>query len=285
MRDGLADIHQLKDSVFAIIGADGATNFGIIRGRDGSAMLIDADIRRMDEIDDALKRTGCGNVRYLVNTHENFDHSSANDYFDKKGTIVIGTEGCWRALHEDGEAKFAEMAGKSPELKDKFPDLKMGNVQIAFVHEITLHLPGVAAKIAFAAHNGKSHSRGDAIVLLEQDRILFAGDLLYTGFHPVTIYGDIPNWTQSIDRLLGLDIGTVVPGHGPVTAGSNDACKAALVKFRAYLEDFHERLGDVRAGKKSAAEIESHMKSGAYAPMGKTWMVKRNIEYFLKEVN
>ena len=32
-------------------------------------------------------------------------------------------------------------------------------------------------------------------------------------------------------------------------------------------------------------DVESYMKSGAYAAMGKTWMVKRNIEYFLKEAN
>ena len=86
-----ANIHQLNDSVFAVIGVDGATNFGIIKGSDDSAVLIDADIRRMDEIDDALARTGCKKVRYLVNTHENFDHSSANDYFEKNGTVVVGT--------------------------------------------------------------------------------------------------------------------------------------------------------------------------------------------------
>jgi cyclase len=285
MGDGLADVHQLKESVFAIIGEDGATNFGLIRAKDGSAVLIDADIRRMDEIEDALKRTDCGRVRYLINTHENFDHSSANEYFEKNGAIVMGSQGCWQALHEDGEAKFAEMAGKSPELKQKFPNLKMGNLQIAFAQEITLNLSGLAARIGFAAHNGKSHSRGDAIVLLEQDRILFAGDLLYTDFHPVTIYGDIPNWIQSINHLVALNVVTVVPGHGPVTAGGQEACRAALLKFRAYLEEFHARLGEIRAGKKSPAEIESHMKSGAYARMGKTWMVKRNIEYFLKEVN
>ena len=88
----IANIHQLKDSVFAVIGIDGATNFGIIKGIDDSAVLIDADIRRMDEIHDALERTGCKKVRYLVNTHENFDHSSANDYFEKNGTVVVGTE-------------------------------------------------------------------------------------------------------------------------------------------------------------------------------------------------
>ena len=92
MGKGIANIRQLKDSVFAVIGVDGATNFGIIKGTDDSAVLIDADIRRINEIDDALQRTGCAKVRYLVNTHENFDHSSANDYFEKNGTVVIGSQ-------------------------------------------------------------------------------------------------------------------------------------------------------------------------------------------------
>lgn len=280
-----ANIHQLKESVFAVIGDDGATNFGIVKGTDDSAVLIDADIRRMDEIDDALGRTGCKKVRYLVNTHENFDHSSANDYFEKHGTVVVGTDGCYQALEEDGEEKFAEMAGRSPELWTRFPGLKMGNLQVTFPKETTLRLPGVALRLLFAAHNGKSHSRGDAIAVLEQDRILFAGDLLYTDFHPVTVYGDISNWIQSIDHLLGEDFVSVVPGHGPVSSGGNAAYRSAFEKFRSYLEDFDARLKEVKAGRKSPAEVESYMKSGPYASMGKTWMVKRNIEYFMKQDN
>src|SRR5918999_6387247 len=133
-----ANIHQLTDSVFAVIGVDGATNFGIIKGNDESVVLIDADIRRMDEIDDALQRTQCKKVRYLVNTHENFDHSSANAYFEKNGTVVVGTHGCYQALEEDGDEKFAEMAGRSPELWTRFPGLKMADLQSAFPQELTL---------------------------------------------------------------------------------------------------------------------------------------------------
>jgi hypothetical protein len=44
-----ANVHQLKETVFVIIGDDGATNFGIIKGTDGAVVLIDADIRRMDD--------------------------------------------------------------------------------------------------------------------------------------------------------------------------------------------------------------------------------------------
>jgi cyclase len=283
MGNKTTNVQQLHESAFAVIGDDGATNFGIIKGKDASAILIDGDIRRMDEILDALKRTGCTKVRYLVNTHENFDHSSANDYFERMGAVVVGSEGCWQALKQDGDAKFAEMAGRSPELWARFPGLKMGNLQITFSREVTLRFAGLAVQIVYAAHNGKGHSRGDAIAILEEEQILFAGDLLYTDYHPVTIYGDIPNWVESLNGLLDQNFVSVVPGHGPVCRGGNEAYKHALVKFRSYLEDFDNRLKEIKSGKKSPEEVETYMKSGEYTGMGKTWMVKRNIEYFLKE--
>ena len=121
------------------------------------------------------------------------------------------------------------------------------------------------------------------MAILDDDRILFAGDLLYTDYHPVTIYGNIPNWIQSINNLLEGNFVTVVPGHGPVSSGGNDDCKGAFLKFRSYLENFYDQLNEVKAGKKSPGDVESYMKRGKYAAMGKTWMVKRNIEYFLKE--
>jgi len=281
MAKNAANLYQFNESVYAIIGEDGATNFGIIKGDDGSALLIDADIRRMDEIDDALNRSGCAKVRYLLNTHENFDHSSANYYFEKSGALVIGSDGCWEALKQDGEEKFAEMAGRLPELWTRYPDLKMGQLQITFARSMTLRLSGIDVRVLFAAHNGMSHSRGDSIAVVERDRILFAGDLLYTDYHPVTIYGDIANWIKSIDYLREQSFAHVVPGHGPVSEGA-DGYERALKKFRDYLKDFHGRLMEMKSGKMSPDDVESHMKSGAYATMGKTWMVKRNIEFFLR---
>lgn len=281
MKTIVPNICQLERSIFAIVGYEGATNFGIVKGGDGSAILIDADIRRMDEIECALKETGCTRVSYLFNTHENFDHTSANHYFEKNGAIVISSEGCSNALKEDGEAKFAEMASRAPELRKRFPDSKMGLPQISFGQMATVHLPGFSIRLVYSAYNGKSHSRGDAIAILDQQGILFAGDLLYTEVHPVTIYGNLANWIQSIDILLKEDFAYVVPGHGPIVKG-NAAHKAAFVRFRNYLEVFHHQLMEGRSGRRSASEIESHMKSADYAPLGKTWMVKRNIEYFLK---
>ncbi len=281
MENLAADVCRLGNSVFAVIGRDGLTNFGLIKGADGSAVLVDADIRRMDEIEQALKKVGCARVRYLFNTHENFDHTSANHYFEKNGAIVIGSDGTFRALKEDGEAKFAEMAGRSPELQARFPDLKMGLTQVSFAETATLYLSDVTVRLTYGAYHGKSHSRGDAVAYVEEEKILFAGDLLYSEVHPVTIYGNIPNWLQSIDILSNHPFETVVPGHGPVAPGTATG-KKALQTFRAYLEDFHQQLLLARSGGKSAEDVHAHMTAERYRHLGKTWMVKRNIGYFLK---
>jgi len=78
-------IHQISKSAYAVIGPEGATNFGIVKATDGSAVLVDADIRRIDQVEEALRLIGCAKVGYLVNTHEHFDHTSANYYFEAKG--------------------------------------------------------------------------------------------------------------------------------------------------------------------------------------------------------
>lgn len=275
-------ICQLEKSIFAIIGNEGATNFGIVKGEDGRALLVDADIRRIDEIEDALSRTGCAQVSYLFNTHENFDHSSANYYFEKNGTTVISSDGTWRALQEDGEAKFAEMAGRVPELWKRFPDLRMGVPQMTFGETATVRLAGVAVRLVYSAYNGQSHSRGDAVALLGEEETLLAGDLLYTEVHPVTIYGNIPNWIESINLLLKKRFKRIVPGHGPVVEGET-ACKEALVKFLSYLEDFYHQLSEAKSRRKSAHEVQAYMTGEKYEALGKTWMVKRNIDYFLRE--
>jgi len=62
-------LKQISRSVYAVIGPEGSTNFGIVKGSDHSAAIIDADIRRIDEIDEALQFTGCSKVSYLIDTH------------------------------------------------------------------------------------------------------------------------------------------------------------------------------------------------------------------------
>ena len=48
-----------------------------------------------------------------------------------------------------------------------------------------------------------------------------------------------------------------------------------------YLEDFYGYPQEIKSGQKSEEEVAKHMQSGAYAALGKSRMVQRNINQFL----
>jgi glyoxylase-like metal-dependent hydrolase (beta-lactamase superfamily II) len=271
------NLQPLSQCAFAVIGDDGTTNFGIVRGADGSALLIDADIRRIEEIEEALKQAQCRGVKYFFITHENFDHSSANDYFEKNSTVVIASKGCLEALQDDGDAKFEEMSGRSPELFERFPGLKMRLPHIVFDDALTIRLPGATVHLR---HYEQSHSRGDATAYFAEGEVFFAGDLLYAEVHPVTIYGRIENWIKTLAALRQLSYRKIVPGHGPV-GNSQDAGTVQLAKFQSYLQDFSKQLAEIKSGKKTGEQVVAEIYE-SYPALGKRWMVKRNVEYFLK---
>lgn len=84
---------------------------------------------------------------------------------------------------------------------------------------------------------GPAHSHGDLIVHLPEQRIVFAGDVLFTGHHPVVWSGPIGNIIGALDLIRSLDPAVIVPGHGPISEGPNRW--QALDDMTAYLEALH----------------------------------------------
>ena len=275
-----SQIKQISRSVYAIIGPEGSTNFAIIKGSDNSAVLIDADIRRIDEIEEALQLTGCSEVSYLIDTHEHFDHTSANFYFAQRGIPIIASAGCAAAMRDEGELDFERMLRPVPNLYERFRGLCLTLPDIVFRDSEKVELPGVTLHLKYCAENGHSHSKGDTTIFFEEEEILVAGDLLYTEVHPVTFFGNIPNWLTALKPLFESHYKQLLPGHGPTVAGEQ-AGRAYFKKMYDYLEDFHGRMVEVKAGRQNAEDVAQHMLSGAYASLGKTRMVQRNINHFL----
>jgi cyclase len=79
-------------------------------------------------------------------------------------------------------------------------------------------------------HLGSAHTRGDVLVHVPADRVLYTGDLLFVGGHPVIWAGPVENWIKACDYILGLDVEVIVAGHGPI------ADKAAVRELRSYFE-------------------------------------------------
>ena len=275
-----SELKQVSGSVFALIGPQGATNFTVIKNRVGSAVLIDADIRRIDEIEEALQLAGCSRLEYLIDTHEHFDHTSANFYFAQRGIPIVASSGCVSAMREQGGPDFERMMKPVPELYERFPGLCLTLPDVQFTDRTKVTLPGVTLHLDYRAENGHSHSRGDTTLYFEEEEVFIAGDLLYTEVHPVTFFGNIPNWLRSLKPLLESHYRQLVPGHGPSVDGEQSGC-AYFKKMYDYLEDFYGHLQEIKAGRENSDLVAQHMLSGPYASLGKTRMVKRNINQFL----
>jgi glyoxylase-like metal-dependent hydrolase (beta-lactamase superfamily II) len=275
-----SEVKKISPSVFAIIGPEGSTNFTIIKTRPDTGVLIDADIRRIDEIEEALRLTGCPKIEYLIDTHEHFDHTSANFYFAQRGIPIIASAGCTGAMGGQGGPDFERMMKPVPELYERFPGLCLTLPNVQFNESTKVTLPGVTLHLEYRAENGHSHSKGDTTIYFEEEEILIAGDLLYTEVHPVTFFGNIPNWLSSLKTLFDSHYKQLVPGHGPSVDGEQRG-RAYFRKMHDYLEDFYGHLLEVKAGRESSDELAQHMLSGSYRNLGKTRMVQRNVNQFL----
>ena len=77
---------------------------------------------------------------------------------------------------------------------------------------------------------GPAHTSGDAVVHLPEAGIVFTGDVLFHGGHPIVWAGPVANWIAACDTVLALQPTIVVPGHGPL------ATPAALVDLKGYFE-------------------------------------------------
>ena len=88
-------------------------------------------------------------------------------------------------------------------------------------------------------HAGPAHTPEDLTMLVEEDGVLFVGDLMFTGRLPFVGDADVAAWIKAIDRVLALRPRVVVGGHG---LASTDAL-ADLAATRDYLEYLQAQIG------------------------------------------
>ena len=93
---------------------------------------------------------------------------------------------------------------------------------------------------------GPAHTAGDALAFVPDARTIFTGDILFIGGTPIVWAGPLANWVAACDLILGLDVETVVPGHGPVTD------KGGVTEVRDYLA-----FVDAEAGVRHAAGVDA----------------------------
>ncbi len=103
---------------------------------------------------------------------------------------------------------------------------------ITFEKSLVLHrtAPGGSERPIHIYYFGKGHTRGDVMVYLPVEKLLFTGDLLTNGV-PFARDGYPEKWASALESALKLDFTRVLSGHGPVQDGKLQMERAiALLK-------------------------------------------------------
>lgn len=149
-------------------------------------------------------------VKYVINTNSQPDRFLGNEYFRRHGAAIIASA---------AEAKrIATLGGMFAEASERALNLKPGSIKIPnppdriLDADTELDLGGLKLELRVY---GAAHTPGPLVVYIPQDRVVYAGDILYSGRLPAVIEGgNVDSWIQTFDALKQFGDVIFVPGHG-----------------------------------------------------------------------
>jgi len=170
------------------------------------ALLIDTLMPQdTPQLRDYIERTLSVPVKYIINTHHHADHSWGNCLFPN--ATVIGHKLC-RDIMVSTSNQALDSAVKS---NSQFKNLTIIPPHITF-EEGSLTLKVGKKQIRIFPTPG--HSPDGISVLLEEDRVLFAGD----AFMPLPFFvgGDLDALSESIKLISKMSLENIIQGHGEI---------------------------------------------------------------------
>ena len=285
-------LHDLGTGCFAWLQPDGSwgwSNAGLVV--DGEAtLLVDTlfDLKLTAEMLAAMRGAvpSAARIDTLVNTHANGDHTFGNELV--AGAVIVASEACAKEMGEVPPDVLAQLVANADAL---------GPVAAAFVRRafgpfqfagITLTPPTetfsgesirqVGAKDVRLIEVGPAHTRGDVLVYVPADRTVFTGDIVFAHAHPIIWAGPVSNWVRACDAILGMEVETVVPGHGPL-------CGLEVVnELRGYLVYLEEQARRSFAAGLSREEAARAIALDDYASWGDAERIAVNMSALYREL-
>ena len=216
----MSEWHEVGDQVYVRRHVSMDLNCGLIVG-DGACLVVDTRSH------DAEARNLIEAIRHLtpypwtvVNTHAHYDHAFGNATF--RPASIWGHRQCAdRLASERGSADRTRIAANAradpdplwQEFARAIEAVEISPPDQVFDDTVTLR---VGDRSVVLAYHGLGHTDGDVVVAVPGAGVLFAGDLVEEGAPPQFHDGYPLDWPATLDGVLGMVTGPVVPGHGAV---------------------------------------------------------------------
>jgi glyoxylase-like metal-dependent hydrolase (beta-lactamase superfamily II) len=271
-------VTQLASGVYAIEHRDALDGFAggnttVVIG-ERQALVIDASFLPSEAREDIaqIRRWTDKPVSFLLNTHFHNDHNLGNRaYMEAFPAVTIiahvetkldmdlfgpgslrreeqatasyqqmlerGKTSDGNPLTEADRGELKRILARRTEVMEELRPVAFQSATLTFDHDFTVDIGNRLVEIKFL---GRGNTAGDAVAYLPKERIVVAGDLVV---HPIPFFYDgYPSeWSRTLQRLLQLDAGTIVPGHGAIL---HDQAYPQLLRdlLRSAVEQVNEAL-------------------------------------------
>ncbi len=285
-------LHELGNSLYAYLqpnGGWGQSNAGLVCDGEDS-LLIDTlfDLQLTERMLSEMRRAApaAGRIDTLVNTHANGDHCYGNQLV--KDARIVASGRTATEMTELPPAAFASLVTQAPNLGEvgefflrcfgafDFEGIELVLPTETFDSELTIR---VGAKEVALIEVGPAHTRGDTLAYLAAERVLFTGDILFHGAHPIAWAGPVGNWISACNRILSMDVEVIVPGHGPL-AGLD-----AVRECKAYFEYLYEQARSCHEQEMTPVQAARSIGLDRWAQWGEAERLAVNIATIYRELS
>lgn len=247
------EVVEVAENVYAYLqlyGQWGLNNAGFVVGPD-HVVVVDTcfTVDRAAAFRRQLEATTTKRPRTLVNTHHHGDHTYGNFLF--RDTTIIAHEGCREEMIETGlETTKLFQDGVN------WGDIEIEPPAVTFRDRLDLHVGDMRMEAIFV---GPGHTTNDVVYYLPDRKLLFAGDMVFSGGTPFVLMGSVQGSLDAYTRLRELDVETIVPGHGPI-------CGPGLIDDMAgYLQMVQDVAAQAFPDDTPPLEVARDLDLGAYA--------------------
>lgn len=273
-------LHDLGNSVYAYLqpgGSWGWSNSGIIVDGEAS-LLVDTlyDLKLTGEMLATMRRSipAAASIDMLVNTHANGDHCYGNQLVGDARIIASAKTaeemlemlpGSMAALMKQAE----HLGALGAFARRAFAPFDFENITLTpptqtFEGQLNVR---VGTKAVHLLEVGPAHTRGDTLVYVPDDKVIFTGDILFIEGHPIIWAGPVGNWIRACETILSLDVETIVPGHGPITD------KQGVARLKGYFEYLFNEVSRCYKAGLSVLEAAMTIPMDAYS----TWVDRERV--------
>lgn len=223
---------KLSDHTYAYT-AEGDPNTGVII-TDDAVLICDtlATPVMAQRLIAEIRKVSAAPIKYVVLSHYHAVRVlGASGYKAEGMQQIIASQGTYEMIVERGAQDMMSEYERFPRLFENFESIPgLTWPTLVFKQEMTLWMGKLEVRVM---HLGAGHTKGDTVVWIPSEKVLFSGDLVECDAACYTGDAQLEEWPATLAAVRALGAEKIVPGRGPALTSA-----AEIARGLDYTTDF-----------------------------------------------